>query len=347
MTVARWEFGTHEGGAVEAFRLESGGIAATLIGLGARLQALTVPDRDGAPADVVLGADDVAAYAGPHRYSGAVCGRYGNRIAGARFPLGGRVVTLDANEPPNHLHGGFAGLDLKLWVAEPDSAGNAVRFTTVSADGEGGFPGRLEVAATYALAGDRLTVVMEATTDRPTPVNLVQHAYFNLAGHGSGDIRGHEVQLHAPFVTPVDGALLPTGEIRAVAGTPFDFTRPRRLGEVIDTPGLTPKGGFDNNWVLGGAADARGLRPCADIRDPGSGRRLELWTNQPGVQFYTAAHLGPEVRGKGGVPYCRCAGFTLETQAFPDTPNQPHFPTCLLHPGQHYRHEMHFRFSAG
>ena len=347
MAIARRRFGTYEGAEVEAFTLDGGGgVAATLITFGARLAALDVPDRDGIPADVVLGCDDVAGYAGPHRYSGAVVGRYSNRIAGARLPLAGETIALDANEPPNHLHGGFKGFDLKVWAAEPDSAANAVRFTTVSADGEGGFPGRLELAATYTLAGDRLVVVMEAATDRPTPVNLVQHAYFNLAGHASGDVRGHEIQLHAPFTTPVDAALLPTGEIRAVAGTPFDFTAPRRLGDVIDTAGLTPKGGFDNNWVLG-AAGAEGLRACADIRDPASGRRLQLWTSEPGVQFYTAAHMGPHMTAKGGAPYCRFAGFTLETQAFPDTPNQPHFPSCLLRPGDRYRHEMHFRFSAG
>ena len=346
MTFARRSFGSFEGNEVEAFTLDGGsGITATLISFGARLTELKVPDRDGTPADIVLGHDDIATYAGPGRYSGAVCGRYGNRIADARFPLSGEVMTLDANEPPNHLHGGFHGFDLKVWAAEPDSASNAIRFAAISEDGEGGFPGRLDLAATYELAGDKLTVVMEATTDRPTPINMVQHAYFNLAGHGSGDIRGHEVKLHAPFITVVDSQLLPTGEIRAVDGGPFDFTAPRRLGDVLDTPDLTPKGGFDNNWVLGHSG-ADGLRRCADICDPASGRRLELSTTEPGVQFYTAAHLGPHIIGKGGVAYCRHAGFTLETQVFPDTPNQPHFPTCLLHPEAIYRHEMHFRFST-
>ncbi|MEZ5670095.1 MAG: aldose epimerase family protein [Alphaproteobacteria bacterium] len=347
MGIARRQFGSIGGVGVEALTLDGGaGVTATLITHGARLTELWVPDRSGVPADIVLGFDEVDAYAAHGRYSGAVCGRYGNRIAGARFRLGGQSVTIDANEAPNHLHGGFAGFDLKVWAAETDAAANAVRFTAVSEDGEGGFPGRLDLAATYSLDGDRLAVVMEATTDRPTPINMVQHAYFNLAGHGAGDIGDHMVQLHGAFVTPVDDALLPTGEIRTVAGTPFDFTRPRRLGDVIDTPGLTPRGGFDNNWVLG-AAGADGLRPCADIRDPASGRRLELATTEPGVQFYTAAHLGAHVTGKGGVPYCRFAGFTLETQAFPDTPNQPHFPSCLLVPGAPYRHAMRFRFSAG
>lgn len=346
MAIARKAFGSFEGQEVEAFTLDGGsGVSATLISFGARLTGLNAPGRDGTPADVVLGFDDVESYAGPGRYTGAVCGRYGNRISRACFPLAGETVTIDANEPPNHLHGGFHGFDLKVWSAEPDSAANAVRFSAVSEDGEGGFPGRLEVAATYALVGDRLSVVMEASTGRPTPVNMVQHAYFNLAGHGAGDIRGHEVQLHAPFITVVDDQLLPTGEIRSVGGGPFDFTASRRLGDVLDLPDLTPKGGFDNNWVLG-QVGVDGLRPCADICDPSSGRRLELSTTEPGVQFYTAAHLGPHIEGKGRVRYCRFAGFTLETQAFPDTPNQPHFPSCIVRPGEHYRHEMHFRFST-
>lgn len=346
MAIAREPFGDIADTPIEALTLtNAAGMRARLITYGARLTELHLPDRHGATADVVIGFDDVARFADVGRYVGATCGRYGNRIAGGRFALMGREVQVDVNEPPNHLHGGTGGFDRKVWAAETEEAANRVVFSAVSADGECGFPGRCELRATYQLtdAGE-LRIVMEADADRATPMNMVNHAYFNLAGHAAGDVRGHLVQLHADFYTPVDAQLLTTGEVLSVAGTAFDFRAPRRLGDGFDALAPGGRGGFDHNWCLRGASDV--LHPCADIREPVSGRGLTLATTEPGVQFYTAGHFGPSIIGKGGSPYRQYAGFTLETQTFPDTPNKAHFPNCILRAGDHYRHEMLFRFSA-
>lgn len=323
------------------------GLRAQLISYGARLVAMHVPDRDGRFADVVLGFDDLARYLDTNTYAGAICGRYGNRIRRASFVLDGVRHQLSANEPPNHLHGGFRGFDRALWHAEPDHAGNAVRFSHRSPDGDEGYPGTVDVAVTYALTDENeLVVRMTGVTDRPTVLNLVQHAYWNLGGHDSGDVRGHVVQLHADRYTPVDGELLPTGALAPVAGTPFDFRRPRRLGESIDRLAHTGirATGYDHNWVLNDGAGP--LRPCACILEPASGRGLELATSELGVQVYTGGYLGNTVIGKGNRPYGRYAGFTLETQKFPDSPNIPHFPSARLDPGQVYDHVMRFRFFA-
>jgi aldose 1-epimerase len=223
-------------------------------------------------------------------------------------------------------------------------------MTAVSPDGEMGYPGRLDMSVTYELTDDGLRITMSAQTDRPTPVNLVHHSYFNLAGHGQGDVLAHEMHLAAPHYTPVDGELLTTGEVHSVSGTPFDFTNPKPIGR--DLAGLAgvggavfgEGGGFDHNWCLSGAGED--LRLCAEVRDPASGRRMTLRTSEPGVQVYTGGYLSPEVIGKGGVPYRKYGGFTLETQKFPGTPNHAHFPSCILRPGETYRHLMEFAFSA-
>lgn len=322
---------------VQAITLEGDGLRARLLTWGARLAELWVPDRNGARTDVVLGQDTLADWQEHGRYLGATCGRYANRIAGARFTLDGREVQLDRNEGANTLHGGATGFDLRHWRIEGHSARHAT-FATTSPDGEMGFPGTLQARVTYRL-DEGLRIAMEALTDAPTVVNLVNHAYFNLAGQGTGDILGHELQLEAGFYLPVDDLKLPTGAVLPVAGTPFDFRQPRRIGAALPGPD-----GFDHNLCLAAPPDAEGLRPCLTATDPASGRRLRLSTSAPGVQLYTGAHFagGP---GKAGARYPRFAGLAAETQHFPDAPNRPHFPGTVLRPGERYTHLMHFDFT--
>ena len=332
------QIGQIDGQPVHAVTLgAASGPRARVITYGARLAELWVPDRAGVLADIVLGHADAAGYEASKGYLGATCGRYSNRIAGARFRLDGREVRLDANEGEKHLHGGSAGFDRKIWEIAA-ATDRAVSLTAVSEDGEMGYPGRLTLQVRYWLdADDRLWIAMEATTDAPTVVNMVNHSYFNMAG--SGSVMGQHLRLGATHFTPVGPDLIPTGEVRSVAGTAFDFQSLREIG--ADLPGAS---GFDHNLCLTGPVLAHwgeALRFCAEAVDPASGRRLEVWTTEPGVQFYTGAHLG-DATGKGGVPIAPFTGFTLETQRFPDSPNQPQFPSARLEPGQRYRHLMAF-----
>jgi len=329
--------GRLEGREVMAFILANGrGTRAKILELGCRIAEFHFAGRDGRPADIVLSYDDLSSHAADTSYLGAVCGRYANRIGGGRFMLDGRPHALTRNEGANQLHGGVTGFDRKIWKGEPGADGRSVRFAYVSPDGEEGFPGRLEARLEIALdEEDRLTIEMTAETDRPTVCNLAHHGYWNLAGHGAGDVLGQRLALDAPFYTPVDEALIPTGAILPVAGTAFDFTAEKPIGR-------DGAGDFDINMVLAGEAGS--LRPAARAVDPASGRGFTLWTDQPGVQLYTGGHLGPSIVGKGGHPYCRHAGFALETQRFPDSPNRPHFPRCRLDPGETYRHRAEFRF---
>ncbi|WP_374645701.1 aldose epimerase family protein [Tabrizicola sp.] len=322
---------------VRAVTLEGGGLRLRLLTWGARLAELWVPDRTGVPADIVLGQDSLADWLAHGSYLGATCGRHANRIAGGRFVLDGREVRLDRNEGANTLHGGAAGFDLKHWRIESHSASH-VTFATTSPAGEMGFPGTLQARATYRLDAG-LEITMAAQTDAPTVVNLVNHAYFNLAGQGAGDILGHELQVEAGFYLPVDDRKLPTGEVLSVAGTPFDFRQPRSIGAAMPGPA-----GFDHNLCLSSPLAADGLRPCLSATDPASGRRLRLATSAPGLQLYTGAHFagGP---GKAGTRYPRFAGFAAETQHFPDAPNRPHFPGTVLRPGQTSTHVMRFDFT--
>lgn len=334
---------------VQAVTLQSGALRARLITYGARLTELHVPDREGRLADIVLGHDTLADYQATKTYFGATAGRYANRIREGRFHLDGRDHQLDTNEGPNHLHGGREGIDRKVWTLA-DHASNWATLTAVSPDGEMGYPGQLDMSVTYELTDDGLRITMSAQTDRPTIVNIVHHSYFNLAGQGQGDVLGQEMRLPAPFTTPVDGELLTTGEVLSVTGTPFDFTTAKPIGQDIARLGgvggavFGEGGGYDHNWCLGGAGED--LRLAAEIRDPASGRRLTLRTSEPGLQVYTGGYLDASVIGKGGVPYQKYAGVTLETQKFPGTPNHPHFPSCTLRPGETYRHLMEFVFSA-
>lgn len=313
------------------------GMRVVLLTYGARLAQLWVPDRGGALADIVLGHDSLADWQTHGSYVGATCGRYANRIAKGRFPLDGRSIQLDRNEGANHLHGGAAGLDRKHWQIESHS-GTHVTFATTSPDGEMGYPGTLQLRATYRI-DQGLMIEMEATTDATTIVNLVNHAYFNLAGQGVGNILGQHLQLDAGFYLPVDSQLIPTGEVASVMGTPFDFRQPRVIGLALPGPG-----GFDHNLCLSAPTGPDGLRPCLVATDPATGRRLRLSTTEPGVQLYTGAHFNG-TPGKAGARYPRFGGFAVETQRFPDSPNTPHFPSARLDPGQTYRHVMRFDFS--
>jgi aldose 1-epimerase len=314
-----------------------------IITYGARLTELWVPDRNGNTADIVLGHDDLAGYIASTTYLGATCGRFANRIAGARLMLDGRQITLDANEGAGHLHGGRAGFDRKIWdIAE--ATDRAVTLTAVSPDGEMGYPGRLALTTRYALDdADRLWITMEATTDAPTVVNMAHHSYFNMAGHASGSVMGQHLTLGATHYTPVNAALIPTGEILSVSGTAFDFTAPRAI-----RAGLPSDQGFDHNLCLTEPIQSRWgamLRFCATACDPASGRNMQIWTTEPGVQFYTGGYLDGAGPGKAGAAIAAFSGFALETQTFPDTPNKPQFPSAQLNPDGRYRHLMAFDFT--
>jgi len=337
---------TPNGRDVAIFTLtNTGGLRVRIIEYGAILVSLEVPDRQGNSADVVLGFDDLDAYMKPHPLFGAVVGRYANRIAGARFQLDGKEVRITANSGRNHIHGGRdKRFDKVLWKGHPwrsdDEAG--VKLTHFSPDGEEGFPGNLHCAVTYALSDDNeLTIRYEATTDKPTVINLTNHSYFNLAGAGHGDVLDHEVTIDAPWYTPAGEGLIPTGEIRRVDGTPLDFTQPRRLGDRIAE--LTETRGYDHNYVLKSVYGSP-VR-AARVREPVSGRVMEVYTTEPGMQLYTANGMNG-IRGKGGALYGNHYGVCFETQHFPDSPNKDHFPSTVLRPGQTFRSMTRFAFST-
>jgi aldose 1-epimerase len=305
---------------------------------------LHVPDRAGQLADVVLGFDGPQGYlAGNPPYFGAICGRVANRIAGAKFTLDRKEYTLAANNGPNSLHGGRKGFDKVLWKAEP-APGTAVKLSYLSRDGEEGYPGNLSTAVTYTLTdGNELKIDYAATTDKATPVNLTNHSYFNLGGAASGNILGHELMLAADRYTPVDDSLIPTGELKPVRGTPFDFTKPTLIGARIDQVKGDP-GGYDHNYVLNSGGQT--LTLAARAVEPKSGRVLEMFTTEPGVQFYTGNYLDGSVKGKAGVAYQKHQGFCLEAQHFPDTVHHANFPSIILKPGKTYTQRTVYKFSA-
>jgi aldose 1-epimerase len=339
------------GEAAEIFTLTNRhGVEVRATNYGGIIVSLRTPDRRGQFDDIVLGYDSLAGYVAASPYFGAIVGRYGNRIARGRFSLDGATYQLATNNGPNHLHGGVRGFDKVVWDAEPfrSDSGAGVAFSYTSRDGEEGYPGTLRARVRYTLTeGDELIVEYEATTDKATPVNLTQHSYFNLAGAGRGDILGHELTLNASAFTPVDTTLIPTGELAPVAGTPFDFRTPTAIGARIgqaDTQ-LRFGGGYDHCWVLdrGGAA---GLVLAARLREPTSGRTLEVRTTEPGIQFYSGNFLDGSNVGKGGRPYAYRTGLALETQHFPDSPNKPSFPSTILRPGETYRSRTVFAFGV-
>jgi aldose 1-epimerase len=345
----RQPFGqTKDGESVEIFTLRNAnGMEAAIMTYGAIVQALRIPSQGGAPVDVVLGFDDINGYLTDEPYFGAIVGRYGNRIGNARFVLDGVEYKLPANDGPNCLHGGTRGFDKHVWMPKDASGagGPAVQLTYLSKDGEEGFPGNLTATVTYTLSDhNELRIEYHATTDKATVLNLTNHSYFNLAGQGEGDILGHEVTIEADRTTPVDSTLIPTGQLEPVAGTPFDFRQPHSIGERIgaDNEQLKFGKGYDHNFVLNQASGAMGL--AARVRDPKSGRTLEVSTDQPGLQFYTGNFLDGHIHGKGGKVYPRRGAFCMETQHFPDSPNKPQFPTSVLRPGQEYKTTTAFRF---
>jgi aldose 1-epimerase len=311
------------------------GLRAGIINYGTILVSLEVPDRDDNLGDVALGFDDMDSYINRNPLFGAVVGRYANRIANARFTLDGTEYKITANAGKNHIHGGRnKRFDKVLWEGSP--------FTYLSKDGDEGFPGNLKCIVTYTLTNNNeLKIKYEATTDKPTIINLTNHSYFNLAGAGNGDVLGHEMIINADFYTPSDTALIPTGEIHNVKDTPLDFTSPKTIGSRISL--LTQTRGYDHNYVLKNSGGD--LILAARVYEPNSGRIMEVRTTEPGMQFYTANGMRG-IKGKGGKIYNRHYGFCLETQHFPDSPNKPHFPSVVLWPGEKFNTMTVFKFST-
>jgi aldose 1-epimerase len=344
--VERSAFGKLPDGAeIEQYTLTNAkGAVAKVMTYGATLTELWIPDKSGKNADVVLGFDNLAQYASDHPYFGATVGRYGNRIAKGKFSIDGKEYSLFLNNGPNSLHGGKVGFNRKVWKAEevPTFHGAAVKFTYVSADGEEGYPGTLTVHVTYELTDDNaLKITYDASTDKPTVVNLTNHSYFNLSGAGNGDILKDVLQLDADHYTPVDDTLIPTGELKSVEGTPFDFRKPTPIGaRNSQIPGIA---GYDHNFVLNGKAGK--LRKIGEVSDPASGRAMEIWTTEPGVQFYVSLGLNGSIKGIGGA-YQQFGALCLETQHFPDSPNHPKFPSTIVRPGKDYHSETIYKLSA-
>ncbi|MCJ2139597.1 aldose epimerase family protein [Methylobacterium sp. E-066] len=350
----RTVFGTlPDGRTVEEVMLTNGkGVTARVIAWGALLRSLEVPDRAGKPADIVLGYTDLATYLDKPKRFGVTVGRYANRIRGGRFTLDGRTYTLATNDGPNTLHGGTAGFDKRLWTITEVKGGAtpSVTLRYVSPDGEEGFPGTLTVTATYALdATNTLTINYQATTDKPTVVNLTNHSFFNLAGEGSGrSVLDQILTIPAERYTPVDATQIPTGAHVPVAGTPFDFRKPTVIGSRIRDGRdiqIVRGRGYDHNWVVTDAPTAE-LHLVAKVEDPHSGRVLEVASNQPGVQFYTGNFIDATVVGKSGLVYRQSDALAIEPELFPDTPNQPAFGSARLDPGATYRNVITYRFSA-
>jgi aldose 1-epimerase len=346
-SVARMDFGkTAEGTPVELYVLTNGKMTAKVMTYGAILTELDVPDRNGKPGDVVLGFDNLAAYLAGHPHFGATTGRVANRIAKGQFTLDGKEYKLAVNNGPNSLHGGLKGFDKKVWKAEDASgpAGPAVKLTYTSPDGEEGYPGNLTATVTYTVTADQeLKIDYTAVTDKATPVNLTNHSYFNLGGPEAGDILGHELTLLAEEFTPADETLIPTGKLAPVKGTPLDFTSPTPIGSRFGQLTGDPLG-YDHNYVLRGDGKAPALG--ARVFDPGSGRVLEMFTTEPGVQLYTANFLDGKLTGKGGVVYKKHHAFCLEAQHFPDSVNHDSFPSTILRPGEKYTQTTIYKFST-
>ncbi len=354
--ISKESFGSTDGQPVELYTLKnSKGAEATITTYGGIVTSLKVPDKNGNFDDVVLGFDKLEGYTSEAYlkgcpYFGALIGRYGNRIGGAKFTLEGQTYTLATNNNGNSLHGGLKGFDKVVWKvvkADVSSKGPRLELSYLSKDGEEGFPGNLNVTATYTLTDDNeLRLEFTATTDKPTVVNLTHHSYFNLRGQGNGDILSHEVYINSDKTTPVDSLLIPTGEIAPVDGTPFDFRKPTAIGARINDPNtiLQYGPGYDHNWIINKPMGKLGLQ--ARVFEPTTGRVMEVYSDEPALQFYAGNFLDGTITGKGGKVYQRRTGFCMEPQHYPDSPNKPQFPTTELKPGQTYHNVIIYKFSV-
>jgi aldose 1-epimerase len=348
--VTQMPFGkTPDGKEVDLYVLtNTNGMTAKVMTYGATLTELWVPDKDGKRADVLLGYDNLEGFLSKgNPYFGCIVGRVCNRIAKGKFSVGGTEYKVAVNNGPNHLHGGLKGFDKVVWKATLLRDGRTVRFEYVSPSGEEGYPGKLTVQVDYRLDFDdnKLHILYSAVTDKATPVNLTNHAYFNLAGQGTGTILDHVMTLNAHNYTPTDDTLIPTGAIKPVKGTPFDFTKPTRIGARIGELTGEP-GGYDVNYVIDRPKDEKGLVLAATVQDPRSGRVMQIRTTEPGIQFYTGNFLDGSIKGKGGAVYAKHTGFCLETQHFPDAVNQPKFASIVLEPGSTYSQHTTYEFST-
>ncbi|MBU4270448.1 MAG: galactose mutarotase [Planctomycetes bacterium] len=346
MSIKKEPFGkTPEGADVDLYTLtNANGLRVKIMTYGATITSVEVPDRDGLPANVTLSLDSLDDYLKGHPFFGSTVGRYANRIAKGKFSIDGKEYTLATNNGPNHLHGGEKGFDKVVWKAEPIEGKDfvGVAFSYESPDGEEGYPGILSAKVTYSLTNNNeLRMDYVAETDKPTVVNLTNHAYWNLAGGGAGDVLDHLLTLNADRFLPTDDGLIPLGELEPVAGTPMDFTQPKTIGSRIGQV----EGGYDHCYVLNKTDGDTEPTFVAKITEPGSGRVMEIFTTQPGVQFYTGNFLDGTLTG-GGKPFKRHYGFCLEAQHYPDSPNRPEFPTTLLRPGEKYRHLTVHKFSV-
>ncbi len=342
---------TADGQAVDLYTLtNASGASVKIATLGGTVVAINVPDKAGTLGNVVLGFDTLEGYLKPHPFFGVLVGRYGNRIGKAQFAIDGVTYTLAKNNGENSLHGGRKGFDKYVWKTRevPSKDGLAIEMTHVSPDGDEGFPGTLTATVVYTWTdANGLRIDYTATTDKPTVVNLTNHSYFNLSAGASPTILDHQLQIMADRFTPVDKGLIPTGELRLVAGTPFDFTKGRKIGESIDLmkdEQIAFGGGYDHNFVLNGQTGT--MRSAARVTEPTSGRVMEMSTVEPGVQFYTGNFLDGSITGRGGTKYVKRSGFCLETQHVPDSPNKPAFPSVVLRPGQTYKTSTQYTFSA-
>lgn len=329
---------TNDGQTVEIFTLaNTSGLQAKIMTYGALLTELHVPDRKGKLEDIVLGFDNLESYLKGHPHFGCATGRFANRIAKGKFTLNGQSYSLACNNGPNHLHGGLKGIDKRVWKSAPvnSTKGSGIKLSYLSPDGEEGYPGDLQIDVTYVLTSDNaLEIHYEATSNKPTPINLTNHSYFNLAGAGNGDILNHELKLNADFYTPVDETSIPTGEVLRVAGTMMDFTQSTSIGSRFSQLKTKPVG-YDHNFVLNKAHPGE-LTFAAEVHEPQSGRKMKVFTTEPGIQLYTANYLDGKFTGKGGKNYRQHFAFCLECQHFPDSVNRPYFPTVILKPGQKY-----------
>ncbi len=351
MTIKTSAFGqSSNGNPVDIYTLTNNhGMQVSITNYGATLVSLKVPDRFGKVNDVTLGFDSLEAYQQGSYFFGCIVGRYANRIAGGKFTLLGKTYVLEQNEGDNHLHGGSSGFDKAVWQAETHNNGPdpALTLKHFGRDGDGGYPGNLSVTVAYRLTdANELEIDYEAQTDHPTVINLTHHAYYNLAGAGSGDITRHRMAIFAAHVTPIDRRLIPTGELRHVADTPLDFRQPIEIGAriAVEEEQLLLGNGYDHNWVLNKAEGVLDL--AARVTEPLSGRIMEVYTTEPGIQFYTGNFLDDRIAGKEGQIYSRRGGFCLETQHFPNSPNQPEFPNTVLNPDDTYRQTTIYRFST-